>query len=355
MADGHLRHPLFEFTRARVLEFVREPGAIFWVFLFPVGLAIALGIAFRERPPEPYRVGVLADAPEATRTLEILTALDGVVATGVTAEEGAVGLRNGRFDVLVQTRGLVEDGAPDVTYRYDPARPESRAARLGVDDALQRRLGRRDVASIQEDHVVDAGGRYIDFLIPGLIGLNVMGSSMWGIGYTVVLARRRRLLRRLAVTPMRRPYFLLSYMFSRLLFLLPEVALLVLFAWVVFDVSVSGSYLALTATTLLGALCFIGIALLVAARTDSTEVASGWMNAVQLPMWIASGSFFSHERFPEIFQPLIKVLPLTAFNDALRAIMMDGAPLWRSWPQLLILAVWGVVASALALRWFRWQ
>jgi ABC-2 type transport system permease protein len=199
------------------------------------------------------------------------------------------------------------------------------------------------------------GSRYIDFLIPGLIGLNVMGSSMWGIGYAVVLARRRRLLKRLAATPMRRSHYLFSYMFSRILFLVAEVALLVAFGWLAFGVAVRGSILAVTFVALLGSLSFMGLALLVAARPESTEVASGWMNAAMLPMWLLSGSFFSYERFPAAVQPFLKALPLTAFNDALRAVMNDGAALWQTWPSLAVLAAWGAATFWLALKLFRWQ
>lgn len=346
-----------EFTIARLREFIREPGAVFWVFVFPVLLAVGLGIAFRERPPDAWRVGVIADGPPAERARALLSALEGVVVEPLDAAAGVIALRNGRLDLLVRAAATAAptDPAPALTWRYDPQRPESRAARVAVDDALQRHLGRRDVTATVEEHATEPGGRYIDFLIPGLIGLNVMNSGLWGIGYTVVLARRRRLLRRLAVTPMQRPHFLLSYMLSRLLFMLPEVASLVLFGWLVFDVAVRGSLLGVAGVSFVGSLSFVGIALLVASRTDSTEVASGWMNAVMLPMYVLSGAFFSYERFPEVFHPAIRALPLTAFNDALRAIMNDGASLLATWPQLLVLAAWGGLASVLALRWFRWQ
>jgi ABC-type multidrug transport system permease subunit len=182
-----------------------------------------------------------------------------------------------------------------------------------------------------------------------------MGSAMWGTGYSVVLARRNRLLKRLAATPMRRTHYLLSFMVSRTLFLVPEVAALLAFGWIVFGVAIHGSVLGVGLVSLLGALAFMGLALLVAARTDSTEVASGWMNAIQMPMWLLGGAFFSYERFPEVVHPAIRLLPLTAFNDALRALMNDGAPLWAIWPELGVLTVWGAVSFALALRVFRWR
>jgi ABC-2 type transport system permease protein len=182
-----------------------------------------------------------------------------------------------------------------------------------------------------------------------------MGSCMWGMGYSIVDARRRKLLKRFAVTPMRRTHYQLSFMLSRLLFLAAEVAVIVTFGWLAFGVRVHGSVFALGAVALLSTFSFSGIALLIASRTESTEVASGWMNFVQMPMWLFSGSFFDYSRFPDAVQPLIKVLPLTAFNDAARAILNEGASIVSVWPQVLILCAWGAVSFVVAVKVFRWQ
>jgi ABC-2 type transport system permease protein len=259
--------------------------------------------------------------------------------------------------VITETGGRAPppDARLRLTFHFDPTRPESRAARLGLDDALQHGAGRVDVVEVHDETTTARGGRYIDFLIPGLVSLNIMGSSMWGIGYAVVLARRNKLLKRLAATPMRRAHYLLSFMLSRMLFLVPEVAAVVAFGWIVFGVAIHGSVLGVGLVSLLGGLAFMGLAMLVAARTDNTEVASGWMNAIQMPMWLLGGAFFSYQRFPEAVHPFIRLLPLTAFNDALRALMNDGAPLWSIWSELLVMALWGAISFALALRVFRWR
>jgi len=361
MSSRRVSHPLFELSLARLREFLREPGAVFWTFGFPVLLAIGLGIAFRAKPPSQVRVAVVGQGAEVARTVERLEGARGVKPLRLSSAEAATALRSGKVDLIVDVApprdpsGAASHGPPRLIYRFDTLQPESRYARLLVDDALQRALGRRDVMKADGRPVSARGSRYIDFLIPGLIGLNVMGSSMWGIGYAVVLARRRRLLKRLAATPMRRSHYLLSFMFSRIVFLAAEVALLVVFGWLAFGVAVRGSLLAVAVIALLGSLCFMGLALLVAARPESTEVASGWMNATMLPMWLLSGSFFSYERFPEAVHPLLKALPLTAFNDGLRAVINDGAALWHTWPSLAVLAAWGVGAFVLALKLFRWQ
>ena len=344
-------HPLVELTRVRVLEFVREPEAVFWVFVFPVLLAIALGIAFRSQPV-PHARAAVVDGAAATAVVGRLAAAGGFDVQLLTEADAAEALRKGRVDVVVVA---VAAEPLAVEFRFDPSRAEGRAARLAVDDALQRSAGRRDLVATGEHQVTEPGSRYIDFLIPGLVGLNLMGSGMWGIGFSVVSARVRKLLKRYAATPMRRGHYLLSFGLSRLLFLMLEVAAIVGFGWMVFGVAVRGSLFALAVVVLVGAATFAGLGLVVAARPRTIEAVSGWMNLVQLPMWLLSGSFFSYERFPAAVRPAIRALPLTALNDALRAVINDGAPLSASWLELAVLAAWGAASFVVALRTFRWQ
>jgi ABC-2 type transport system permease protein len=345
------RHPLLELTQTRLLEFVRDPGAVFWTFGFPILLAIALGIAFRESPAKTIRVAIPENAPQAAEVAASLSEAEGIEVSVWSAEETRRALSSGKLDLVVIPPG---DGGA-WTYRYDSMRPESRMARFAVDDALQDARGREAVIEVEDEEVSESGGRYIEFLVPGLVGLNVMGSAIWGIGFSVVDARKRRLLKRLAATPMSRAHFVLAYMLSRMVFLAAEVVALLGFGWLVFDVPVRGSLLAVAAISMWGALCFTGVAMLIAARPRSTEAASGWANLFMLPMWLLGGSFFSYERFPDATLPFIEALPLTAVNDALRGVMNYGEPLAAQWPQLAVLGVWGVVSYLLALKLFRWQ
>jgi len=373
-------NPLLELTLARIREFVREPEAVFWVFVFPVLLAVALGIAFRETGPATVQVAVEADGLQGPgsssgRLMEWLEGRSDIEAVHLSPEEAARALRTGRVALVLQpTRSeavatgnpeaaettstapaLPELGREGLVYRYDPTRPDSRVARLIVDDALQRGMGREDVAQMRDEAVAQPGARYIDFLIPGLVGLNLMGSGMWGLGFAVVQARTRKLLKLLAATPMRRTHFLLSFMLSRLIFLALEVVAVISFGWLAFGVSVHGSILELGVISLVGSMSFAGLGLLVAARTRTIEGVSGLMNLVMLPMWLLSGTFFAATRFPEFWQPVIQVLPLTALNDALRANINEGLSLAASLPDVLVMAAWGIVSFLLALRWFRWQ
>ena len=224
-----------------------------------------------------------------------------------------------------------------------------------VDDALQRAAGRTDIAHARDETFTEPGARYIDFLIPGLLGMNLMGSGLWGVGFAVVNARTKKLLKRFAATPMRRSHYLLSFVLSRLFFLVLEVAVVIAFAWFAFGFTVRGSFVQMIFLLLLGALTFAGVGLLVASRPKTIEGVSGLMNLVMMPMWLLSGTFFSSARFPELLQPFIKALPLTALNDSLRAVMNDGTSLYGSWAAILVLLAWCGISFIVALKIFRWQ
>jgi ABC transporter DrrB family efflux protein len=345
------RSALWQLTLARTREFYREPESLFWVFGFPLLMAFGLGIAFKVRPPEASFVAV-ERSPGAEAVARVLAATPLVHAEVLAPEVARDQLRTGKV-----TLSLVPPSRPDgpITYRFDPSRPESRLARALVDDAIQRAAGRSDPRPTASVEVTERGSRYIDFLIPGLVGMNLMSASMWGIGWTIVTARTRKLLKRLAATPMRRRDYLLSQILARLGFLVFEVAALLGFGWLVFDVGVRGSLPALATVTLAGALSFCGLGLLVACRARTTEAVSGLMNLVMLPMFVLSGVFFTSAHFPDAMQPAIRALPLTALNDALRAVMIDGASLASQARALAVLAAWGLVSFAAALRFFRWS
>jgi ABC-2 type transport system permease protein len=224
-----------------------------------------------------------------------------------------------------------------------------------ADRAVQRAAGRVDPVNSTDRILREAGSRYIDFLIPGLLGMNLMGSAIWGMGFAIVDSRRKKLMKRLLATPMPRHYFLLSFLLSRLLLLIVEVGFVVGFARIVFGVPLRGSFLAFMVLCILGSMSFSALGLLIASRAQTIEAASGLMNLVMMPMWIVSGVFFSSQRFPEALQPVIKTLPLTATIDALRANMLQGANLSQLAPQLAILSCWVVVCFAIALKIFRWR
>jgi ABC-type multidrug transport system permease subunit len=344
---GLERSALYQLSYTRMLAFLREPEAIFWVFAFPILLALALGIAFRNTGPARSTV-VVADGRGAGAVARALSASPELAVEVMKPSEADAELRRGRAAVLVQP------GDPP-TLVFDPARPETRLARLMVDDALERAAGREDLVRAATDTRPRPGGRYIDFLIPGLLGLNLLGTGMWGIGFPVANARQLKLLKRMVATPMRRRDYLLSLMFARLVWLALEVGAIAAFGWIVFDVAIRGSWAGFLAVSVIGGFAFSALGLLVACRARTIEAVSGLMNFVMMPMWLLSGSFFSSERFPSFLQPVIQALPLTAANDAYRALMNEGAGLLAVMPELGILAAWTVASFWLALAWFRWE
>src|SRR3989441_8838683 len=267
-------HPLFQLTLARLREFYREPDAVFWVFGFPLVLAFALGIAFRNRGPGELNIGVLR-GPGDSAVVVALAGGHGLRATVLDSAEARQRLRTGRIAILVMP------GAP-LVYRYDSTRTETRLARLEVNAAVQAAHGRSDVVPVRDDRVVAAGSRYIDFLIPGLLGMNLLGSGIWGVGFSVVQARQRRLLKRFMATPMRRSHYLLSFILSRLVFLIVEVVALVGFGWLLFGVAVRGAFASLAGITILGSFAFAALGLLGASRAKTIEGVSGLVNLVML-------------------------------------------------------------------------
>jgi ABC-type multidrug transport system permease subunit len=346
--------PLGQLTLARIRGFYREPTAIFWVYGFPILMVVALGIAFRNKPVERITVDVQEEFGASTSTDFLRRALAGderFVVAFHDANTCRIRLRTGKTALVVTPPA---DGSSGYRYVFDPTRPESLLARNKLDDALQRAAGRKDVLSVEDRELNEPGGRYIDFLVPGLLGMNLMGGGLWGVGFATVDLRIRKVLKRFLATPMRKSEFLAALMLSRMLFMVTEMVILLVFVRLAFDVTIEGSLLAMSVLILVGALTFSGIGLLVASRAQTLETVSGLMNLVMLPMWVLSGIFFSSERFPEAAQPLIKALPLTPLIDGLRAVSLEGASLTSQLPRLIILAIWGVASFVLALRWFRW-
>ncbi len=336
---------------ARMKELRREPEIVFWVFGFPLLLALGLGIAFRNKPADKTSVVIVAGS-QAQNTLAMLRRSpkhESIRAEIAEQNLALKGFRLGKYDLVI-----TPDDRGNIQYRYDPARPESVLSHTEVNDALQAAAGRQDVVATTSTTASEPGSRYIDFLIPGLLGMNLMNSGMWGVGFALVDMRQRKLLKRFVATPMRRGDFLMALASSRLVLMIIEVGLLLGFGLLVFHMVVLGSWLAILLLGGLGSVTFGAIGLLTASRAQKIESVSGLINLVMMPMWIFSGVFFSYERFPAVVQPFIKALPLTALNDALRATILEGAPLSAQAGRIAILALWGGLSFLLAVRWFRW-
>src|SRR5271169_6406813 len=335
----------------RMKELKREPEVVFWVFGFPLLLALGLGIAFRNKPADVTFVAIVQGngAQDALSLIERSPQKSSIHAEVLDKPAALKGFRLGKCDLVVES-----DGQGGFQYLYDPARPESVLSRAEVDDALQTSAGRKNPLPTSSVISTEPGSRYIDFLIPGLIGMNLMNSGMWSVGFALVDMRQRKLLKRFVATPMRRSDFLLALASSRLILMTLEVGLVLGFGALVFHLRVLGSIATILLIGAVGALGFAGLGLLTASRSQKIESVSGLINLVMMPMWIFSGVFFSYERFPAAIHPFNKALPLTALNDALRAKIIEGGSPGSQSGRLLVLAVWGGVSFVLALRWFRW-
>jgi ABC-type multidrug transport system permease subunit len=340
-----MKHPLVQLTLMRMREFIREPEALFWSMIFPIALAAGLGIAFRNRPPEILKIAAVT--PHLAEVLRQEKLLDVMQLPPLLAEEF---VRTGKVALVAEPGS---DGA--VVYRYDDTNPEGRQARMLADQAIQRASGRQDPVPGSDQIMREPGSRYIDFLIPGLIGMGIMGNSIWGPGFSIVDARRKKLMKRLVATPMPKHYYLLSFLLWRMILLPVDVGLPLAFGVWVFGVPLRGSLAALLGMCVIATLAFSAGGLLIASRVRTIEAASGLMNISMVPMWVLSGIFFSSQRFPDLVQPVIKALPLTAVIDALRANMLQGAGFALMAPQAVVLAGWLVVCFGLALRLFRWR
>lgn len=344
--------PLWQLVMARVREFFREPEAVFWGYGFPLLMAVALGFAFRNKPVEQFTVDLLAGTENHTILRKLQADPKFKVRVGDDAECRRR-LRTGSTDLVISYDGPEE--TPQFHYLFDPTRQESQVARNQVEDALERYAGRKDLWEAENRVFDEPGGRYIDFLVPGLIGMSLMGGGLWGVGFVTVDMRIRMLLKRFLATPMKKHHFLGGLMLSRLLFLIPEVFTLMLFTRMTFGVQIHGSLFSMIFLILLGASTFAGLGLLVASRAKTIEAVSGLMNLVMLPMWILSGIFFQSSRFPDAVQPFIQALPLTQLINALRAVMLEGQGLTSQVGNVVGLLLWGTISSVIALRCFRWH
>jgi ABC-type multidrug transport system permease subunit len=338
-------HPLAQLVLFRVREFLREPEAVFWAILFPVVLSVGLGIAFRNRPAE-----ILIVAATSPALADSLRADAGLSVEVMAPDAARSALRLGKVVLVAEA---ASDGG--VVLRFDDTSPQGRSARLLADNAIQRAAGRGDPVRVADDLMREPGSRYIDFVVPGLVGLGIMSNAIWGLGFSIVDARRRRLIKRLVATPMSRAHYLLSHLIWRLMILVVEVAVPIGFGALAFGVPIRGSLVELGVICLLASLSFSALGLLIASRATTIEGVSGLMNFTQVPMWILSGVFFSAQRFPDLVQPFIKALPLTAAIDALRGNLLQGSGLFELGPELAVLGGWLVVCFVLALRLFRWR
>lgn len=338
-----LDHPIAHLVFDRYREFVREPGVLFWTFGFPILLVIVLSIAFRGSEPEPATVAVVAGAG-AEELAARLEASDALRTITLDDEAARAALMRGQASLVVTP------GEPP-RFLADPSRPESALVIAAARDALHD----GPAPNHEIERVTVRGERYVDFLVPGMIGMTLLNGGAWGVGYGLILMRTRKLLKRLCATPMKRAHLLAAYLIFRLLVSFVEAGILLGVGVFVFGTPFAGDVFSLIGLVTLSAFSFGGLGLLCATRAENPQSGNGYVNLATLPMLLVSGVFFSAKNFPAWLQPVIDVLPLTAFNDALRAILNDGASLPSLGFESAVLASWGIACFFVALRVFKWS
>jgi ABC-type multidrug transport system permease subunit len=360
---------IYRLTIAQFLETIREPEVLFWGMLFPVLISIGLGLAFTQTSESKFQVVVVEKNPAELDSLlsiyaqqnqkkgkEIYTWKVNDKTLGNTEfnfihsdwQSAIVSLKRGEADVIVT------DSLGKVHYHFDPHNSQAQLVYMKLSSLIKSPVSAGHAEETDIEPLTLKGVRYIDFLIPGLISFGIMSSIMWGISYTIIERRSQKLLRRMVATPMKKSNFLIALMFVRIVMNIVEALILFFFAWLLFDIHIQGNIGALIVLFLAGNLAFTGIAVLISSRTSKTEVGTGWINAVTMPMMILSGIFFSYHNFPEWSIPVIKILPLTALADGIRSIFNEGA----GWLEIIMpsisLSVFGVICFVAGMRLFKW-
>lgn len=360
-----MNYPLIRLTLAAITEYLREPGAIFWSFGFPILMAIGLGVAFSGNQDVIHGVG-LVPGNEITDTVVKTRLFDNhpVQDTTITkAFEGKNGSTRYIFHVtswdeaeIMLKRGkisaILTEKENDVFYHYDPVSPEGEVIQMQLSNYFATGSLGRNMENIRP---IDSKGlRYIDFLIPGLIGLGIMMSIMWGVCYPLIEKRSKKLLRRMVATPMKKSHYLISQITSRVIVTFLETVIILVFAHYFFGIIIQGSYLALLAIFIAGNLCFFGLAILISSKTANTQVGNGLISFVTTPMLVLSGIFFSYQNFPDWTVSIIKFLPLTILTDDIRSIVNEGAGFFTILDGFTILSVFGIVTFLIGLRTYKW-
>lgn len=363
---------LGQLIQAHLKEIIREPGVLFWGIVFPILMSLGLGIAFTQKQDSTRKIAVLTgtESPLMDSLLSVYATAG--IDPGSDSTHYEMRIQNARIGnmnflfypmnwdeaLVALKRGVVnviisEDGK-EPEYHFDPLNPDAQLSYLKLSEYFGE--GRTVVSESTSDirPLTLQGTRYIDFLIPGLLAMGIMMSTMWGLSYGMIEKRSKKLLRRMVATPMKKSYFLISFMTVRTLMNFLEAVLLIIFAWLVFGISIQGSIPALLALFIAGNIGFAGLAFIISSRTARTEIGNGLINVLVMPMMILSGIFFSYHNFPDMVIPIIKYMPLTLVADGMRSIFIEGAGLAQIAVPVIILTGGGSIFFLLGLKFFRW-
>jgi len=359
---------LYQLIVTQFLETLREPSILFWGIGFPVLITIGLGLAFTQKSESIYRVSIIEGQPTH---LDSLLSVHGKVTlergksivswkitdptlgdtrflfSHIEWDEAIIALKRGETDLIVT------DTVGEIQYHFDPFSSQSQLVYMKLAGLLKDSA----VQTVQEQNVEPLtlkGVRYIDFLLPGLIGLGILNSLCWGVSYAVIERRSQKLLRRMVATPMKKSNYLIALISVRFVMNCVEAGVLFLFAWIFFGTVIQGNLGALAVFFISGNIAFAGMAVLLGCRTAKLETGNGLINAMTMPMMILSGIFFSYLNFPAWSIGFIKLLPLTMFADGLRSIFNEGAGWMEIISPSILLSSLGIICFFAGIKWFKW-
>jgi ABC-2 type transport system permease protein len=370
MNRGIGNNQLFHLILAQFKETIREPAVLFWGIIFPILMSLGLGVAFTNKSDVIHNLAIVGPVPRSldsllhehsetskkgSETIEKITMPNSKIGNSIfifhqmSRKDAMVQLKRGQINLILQQ----ENG--DLRYNFDPLNPEAQLAYYKLSNLINNHKLLNQESQRNIEPLTVKGTRYIDFLVPGLIALGIISSSMWGIGYSIIERRSKKLLRRMVATPMKKSNFLIAIMTVRLMMNLVEASLLFLFTWLTFGITIQGNIMALFTVFIAGNIAFAGIAVFISSHTAKTEVGNGLINVVTMPMMVLSGIFFSYHNFPEWSISLIQVLPLTMMADGIRSIFNEGA----GWAEVslptLIMFMTGVLFFGAGLKIFKWH
>jgi ABC-type multidrug transport system permease subunit len=336
-------------------------------------MAWGLGIAFNTKPEQTKSIALVLNEKQSLKDFEkhiSKTIFEGRVDSAtknfyyaINYGNESVGLTHFRIKPvgmgqaeLMLKRGnaalIVTMNDSTLEYHFDRYNSDAQLSYLQL-TSLFSGVNRLDKQS-EIKPMTEKGTRYIDFLIPGLIAMNVMMSTMWGVSYTLIENRTKKLLRRMVATPMPKWEYIMSHIVARIILCFVEAAIVYTFAYFYFGITIEGSILAFIILFLSGIVAFSGVAVLLASRTDKTQVGNGLINLIIMPMMLLSGIYFSYHNFPEPVIPIIQALPLTILADGVKAIFNESAGLAQVWKSILILNALGLVTFTIGLKYFKW-
>ena len=356
-------------------ELMREPSVLFWGIVFPILMALGLGIAFTQKTETTNRVAIIKNESKLVDSSNSIESFLNKRAQKIhhddSSDEYKLIVKDKKLGntiyifqkmdwkkaIILLKKGdinlILKDTNGGIEYNFDPAGPDAQLNYL----KLSKILG-SSKPSIENSENIEPltlkGTRYIDFFIPGLMALGMLMSSVWGLGYTLIEKRSKKLLRRMIATPMKKSYFLISFMSVRTAMNFIESLLLFIFANLVFGITIQGSIAALLLIFIAGNVNFAGMATLIATRTANPEVGNGIISAVTTPMFVLSGIFFSYHHFPDWAIPVIKIIPLTMLSDSIRSIFIEGAGFSDVILPFFVLFAMGIVFFSIGLKWFKW-